>query len=255
MLEEPTSLRIDDPGVRALFTEAARFQSWLDVEAALAQAQAELGIIPEAAAREIVAQGASVVSGPRGGARGAGPHRPSAGAAGVGARSRLRGRRRRLRALGRDHPERHADRPAPPGAPGPRHLPAPARGHPDHAGRPGRAHQGRAAARAAPTASTRCPPPSASRSRCGSTSWAATSSACRAARAACSWPCWAAARARSPRWASSGLRHAGADGGAPRHAADARARAHHRRPPGRVRAAARHARGHLAARSGARSTR
>jgi 3-carboxy-cis,cis-muconate cycloisomerase len=54
MLEEPTSLRIDDPGVRALFTEAARFQSWLDVEAALAQAQAELGVIPEGAAREIV---------------------------------------------------------------------------------------------------------------------------------------------------------------------------------------------------------
>jgi 3-carboxy-cis,cis-muconate cycloisomerase len=53
MQEEPTSLRIDDPGVRALFTEAARFQSWLDVEAALAQAQAELGIVPEAAAREI----------------------------------------------------------------------------------------------------------------------------------------------------------------------------------------------------------
>jgi 3-carboxy-cis,cis-muconate cycloisomerase len=54
MLEEPTSLRIDDPGVRALFTESARFQSWLDVEAALAQAQAELGIIPEAAARQII---------------------------------------------------------------------------------------------------------------------------------------------------------------------------------------------------------
>src|SRR5881409_3358995 len=54
MLEEPTSLRIDDPGVRTLFTEAARFQSWLDVEAALAEAQAELGIIPERAAREIV---------------------------------------------------------------------------------------------------------------------------------------------------------------------------------------------------------
>src|SRR5207247_4726071 len=53
MQEEPTSLRIDDPGVRALFTEDARFQSWLDVEAALAQAQAELGIIPESAAREI----------------------------------------------------------------------------------------------------------------------------------------------------------------------------------------------------------
>jgi 3-carboxy-cis,cis-muconate cycloisomerase len=54
MLEEPTSLRIEDPGVRALFTEPARFQSWLDVEAALAQAQGELGVIPEAAAREIV---------------------------------------------------------------------------------------------------------------------------------------------------------------------------------------------------------
>jgi len=54
MQDEPTSLRIPDPGVRALFTEAARFQSWLDVEAALATAQAELGIIPEAAAREIV---------------------------------------------------------------------------------------------------------------------------------------------------------------------------------------------------------
>src|SRR5207237_8501380 len=53
MLEEPTSLRIEDPGVRALFTEDARFQSWLDGEAALAQAQAALGIIPEAAAREI----------------------------------------------------------------------------------------------------------------------------------------------------------------------------------------------------------
>jgi adenylosuccinate lyase len=53
MQEEPTSLRIEDPGVRALFTEDARFQSWLDVEAALAQAQAEQGIIPESAAREI----------------------------------------------------------------------------------------------------------------------------------------------------------------------------------------------------------
>jgi 3-carboxy-cis,cis-muconate cycloisomerase len=56
MLDEPTSLRIDDPGVRALFTEHARFQSWLDVEAALAQAQAELGVIPKAAAQEIVAK-------------------------------------------------------------------------------------------------------------------------------------------------------------------------------------------------------
>ena len=53
MQAEPTSLRIDEPGVRALFSEEARFQSWLDVEAALARAQAELSIIPAAAAVEI----------------------------------------------------------------------------------------------------------------------------------------------------------------------------------------------------------
>ena len=53
MQEEPTSLRVEDPGVRALFTEAGRYQAWLDVEAALAQAQAELGIIPASAAAEI----------------------------------------------------------------------------------------------------------------------------------------------------------------------------------------------------------
>src|ERR671925_1195686 len=53
MLEEPTAYRIEDPGVRALFSETARYQAWLDVEAALAQAQAALGIIPEHAAAEI----------------------------------------------------------------------------------------------------------------------------------------------------------------------------------------------------------
>ena len=53
MQGEPTSYRVADPGVRALFTESARFQSWLDVEAALALAQAELGIIPDGAAEEI----------------------------------------------------------------------------------------------------------------------------------------------------------------------------------------------------------
>jgi adenylosuccinate lyase len=53
MQGEPTAYRVPDPGVRALFTEASRYQAWLDVEAALAQAQAELGIIPEYAAEEI----------------------------------------------------------------------------------------------------------------------------------------------------------------------------------------------------------
>jgi 3-carboxy-cis,cis-muconate cycloisomerase len=50
---EPTAYRIADPGVRGLFAETSRYQAWLDVEAALAQAQAELGIIPQSAAEEI----------------------------------------------------------------------------------------------------------------------------------------------------------------------------------------------------------
>ena len=54
MQNEPTALQVPDPGVRALFTEQARWQSWLDVEAALAQAEAEVGIIPAWAAEEIV---------------------------------------------------------------------------------------------------------------------------------------------------------------------------------------------------------
>jgi 3-carboxy-cis,cis-muconate cycloisomerase len=42
--------------VRALFSRNAIWQSWLDVEAALAESQAELSMIPQAAAREIVAK-------------------------------------------------------------------------------------------------------------------------------------------------------------------------------------------------------
>jgi 3-carboxy-cis,cis-muconate cycloisomerase len=53
MLEEPTALRLPDPGIRALFAESARWQSWLDVEAALAAAEAELGVIPADAAAAI----------------------------------------------------------------------------------------------------------------------------------------------------------------------------------------------------------
>lgn len=50
---QPSNARFQDPGLRPLFQEAARWQSWLDVEAALAQAQAELGIVPKAAAERI----------------------------------------------------------------------------------------------------------------------------------------------------------------------------------------------------------
>ena len=53
MQNEPTSLRVKDPGIRELFSEESRLQSWLDVEVALAQAQGELGIIPKDAAEEI----------------------------------------------------------------------------------------------------------------------------------------------------------------------------------------------------------
>ncbi len=49
----PTATRVSDPGIRALYRLENRWQAWLDVEAALAHAQAELGIIPAAAAGAI----------------------------------------------------------------------------------------------------------------------------------------------------------------------------------------------------------
>jgi 3-carboxy-cis,cis-muconate cycloisomerase len=51
--ELPTAARVADPGIRALYRLENRWQAWLDVEAALAKAQAELGIIPQAAAAAI----------------------------------------------------------------------------------------------------------------------------------------------------------------------------------------------------------
>ncbi|MCB1739088.1 MAG: adenylosuccinate lyase family protein [Gammaproteobacteria bacterium] len=42
--------------MRALFSDEARFQAWLDTEAALARAQASLGMIPQTAAEEITRQ-------------------------------------------------------------------------------------------------------------------------------------------------------------------------------------------------------
>jgi 3-carboxy-cis,cis-muconate cycloisomerase len=46
MAHSPTATRLPDAGVSALFTTDARWQAWLDVEAALAKAQAEIGMIP-----------------------------------------------------------------------------------------------------------------------------------------------------------------------------------------------------------------
>ncbi len=52
----PTATRVADPGIRALYRQENRWQAWLDVEAALAKAQAELGIIPKDAADAIAAK-------------------------------------------------------------------------------------------------------------------------------------------------------------------------------------------------------
>src|SRR5215472_910038 len=51
--ELPTAARVADPGIRALYRLENRWQAWLDVEAALAKTQAELGIIPKGAAEAI----------------------------------------------------------------------------------------------------------------------------------------------------------------------------------------------------------
>ena len=51
----PTATRVADPGIRALYRLENRWQAWLDVEVALARAQAGLNIIPPAAADAIAA--------------------------------------------------------------------------------------------------------------------------------------------------------------------------------------------------------
>src|SRR5579863_4684846 len=53
MSDLPTATRVSDPGIRALYKLENRWQAWLDVEVALAHAQAELGIIPHDAAAAI----------------------------------------------------------------------------------------------------------------------------------------------------------------------------------------------------------
>src|SRR5579859_980825 len=53
MDEETSKARLTDPGIRNLYKIESRWQAWLDVEAALAKAQADLGIIPRDAAEAI----------------------------------------------------------------------------------------------------------------------------------------------------------------------------------------------------------
>ena len=49
-----TAARMRDPGIRALYRLENRWQAWLDVEVALARAQADLGMIPSEAVEPIV---------------------------------------------------------------------------------------------------------------------------------------------------------------------------------------------------------
>src|ERR1700719_1498890 len=51
--ELPTAARVSDPGIRALYRLENRWQAWLDVEAGLAQAPEEVGIIPRGGAEAI----------------------------------------------------------------------------------------------------------------------------------------------------------------------------------------------------------
>ncbi len=54
-LYDSKSKSIDNRGISRLMTEAHKMEIWLKVEGALAQAQAEAGVIPQQAAAEILA--------------------------------------------------------------------------------------------------------------------------------------------------------------------------------------------------------
>lgn len=52
-LYDSKSKTLDDKGIKQLFSQEEKYQAWLQVEAALAQAQGELGVIPKEAAEQI----------------------------------------------------------------------------------------------------------------------------------------------------------------------------------------------------------
>ena len=84
----PTATRVSDPGIRALYRLENRWQAWLDVEVALARAQAELGIIPRRRRRSDRAGGPAGLAGPRAHRRRLRAHRPHDRAVGLGAQPR-----------------------------------------------------------------------------------------------------------------------------------------------------------------------
>ena len=97
------------PAMRAVFSDEARLQRMLDVEAALARAQAQLGLCRRRRRRRSPPRPTSRASIWRRSAR----HRAgrlSHRAARQGSEPGVRGRRRSLRALGRDDPGHHRHR-------------------------------------------------------------------------------------------------------------------------------------------------
>ena len=56
MQDEPTSYRVPDPGVRALFAEASRYQAWLDVEESTESAASAASVFPLLLASELTAR-------------------------------------------------------------------------------------------------------------------------------------------------------------------------------------------------------
>ncbi|GMA54094.1 hypothetical protein GCM10025857_54510 [Alicyclobacillus contaminans] len=52
-LYDSKSKTLDDRGIKELLNSRAKYQSWLDVEAALARAQGELAVIPEEEAKKL----------------------------------------------------------------------------------------------------------------------------------------------------------------------------------------------------------
>ena len=86
----PTATRVSDPGIRALYRLENRWQAWLDVEVALARAQAELGIIPQDAAEAIARAARLELLDRAPHRRGLRAHRPHHRAAGLGTQPRGR---------------------------------------------------------------------------------------------------------------------------------------------------------------------
>ena len=85
--------RVSTPEMRAIFEAHSQYQSWLDVEAALAEAQAEIGMIPAEAARAI-RQAARIEQSRPGGGEGARPgHRAPAARDRARVCARMRARR------------------------------------------------------------------------------------------------------------------------------------------------------------------